>query len=251
MSDQLEGFDPDRYIMLSDAFSLVSNMHESARPLTVRKFLIGIALHGNQSGVCGYANRFKESYVRLDSEVTAPYRSKQEKGEAIPIDFWRIGMALDHEAAASFAANNLGHISELTASELPYRMRDTGDGGLQNERVQLIQLANDVHFFRAPLEALASDPQWQAWGDVAQALENRRKHGRPAEWKWDQVKVALTIEAARYPSIIDAGPGPIVQFINTEMAQLHYGGVPDQKDVYAYARLFSEVIGEPQEPPPS
>ena len=234
-----KGFDPEHDISLSGALDLVMHMHPSAKPLTVRKFLIGIAVHDNESGICGYAERFEESYVRIDRTEASPFRGTPECFVGIPCDFWRIGMAIDDDARGCFAANNLGHITEITASELPYRMRDMAYGELQNERVNLAQFAWGVHFPRRRLIALAEDLQWQEWGDVPLAVQNRGKRGRPAAWKWDEVKAALTIEAAQNPAILKGGAGPLVQFINGEMRRLHYEQLPDRKDVDAYVRHFS------------
>ncbi|OYX67028.1 MAG: hypothetical protein B7Y88_04190 [Sphingomonadales bacterium 32-64-17] len=244
-----KGFDPEHDISLSQAVDVVMHMHPSAKPLTVRKFLIGIAVHDNESGICGYAARFEESYVRIDRPDTSPFRAPPDVFVAIPSDFWRIGMAINNDARSSFEANNLGHITEVTASELPYRMRDKAYGDLQNERVNLTQFAWGVHFPKNSLMALAEDPQWQAWGDVALALQNRGRRGRPPAWKWDEVKAALTIEAAQNPEILNGGAGPIVQFINYEMRQRHYEQIPDRKDVDAFVRHFSWLWAE-DEPPP-
>ncbi|MEZ5744354.1 MAG: hypothetical protein R3D89_11695 [Sphingomonadaceae bacterium] len=244
------GFDPEHDISLSGALDLVMHMHPTAKPLTVRKFLIGIAVHDNESGICGYAERFEESYVRIDRPDASMFRATPENFAAIPSDFWRIGMAIGEDARGCFAANNLSHITEVTASELPYRMRDMSYGELQNDRVDLAQFARGVHFPKQRLIALAEDPQWQAWGDVALLLQNRGKRGRPPAWKWDEVKAALTIEAAQNPEILEGGAGPIVQFINNEMRRLHYEQLPDRKEVDAYVRQFSWLWAEADEPPP-
>ena len=246
-----KGFDPVHDISLSEALDWVMHKHTFAKPLTVRKFLIGIAIHGNDSGILGYAERFEESYVRVDRLKVAPYRSPPESFTSIPNDFWQIGMALDHEAKDCFAANNLGHIMEIALGELPYRMRDMGHGELQTESVRLAQFAWGVHFPRQRLIALAEDPQWQAWGDVALALQNRGKRGRPQVWKWDEVKAALTVAVAQNPEILKDGPGAIVQFINSEMRRLHYDQIPDRKEVDAYVRHFSRLWGEPDTGPPA
>lgn len=226
------------------------HMHKTAKPRTVRKFLIGVALHGNESGICGYAERFEESYVRLDRSEVVSYLGEPETFSPISADFWRIGMAISDGAGASFAANNLSHETELTASELPYRMRDRTTLGIQNERVILTQSAWGVHFPRQRLTALAEDPQWQAWGDVALALRDRGMRGRPKVWKWDEVKVALTIEAAQNPEILRQGPGAIVQFINDELRHRHFEQIPDRKEVDAYVRRFSALWEPPELGPP-
>ncbi len=246
-----KGFDPANDIALADALNFVMGMHETARPLTVRKFIVGIAIHGNESGITAFAGHYEESYVRLDRTEPNVYRASPERFAAIPCDFWRIGMAIDENAGGCFANNNLGHITEMTASELPYRMRDMTHGELQNERVNLAQSAWGVHFPRHSLIALADDPEWQAWGHVALALQNRGKRGRPHTWKWDEVKAALTIEAARNPDILSGGSGPIIQFINDAMRQMHFEQLPDIKDVEAYARRFSGLWSESDLGPPA
>jgi hypothetical protein len=246
-----KGFDPDLYISLSQALDLVMHMHPSARPETVRKFLIGIAIHDIETGICGYSERFEESYVRIDRAEPSLYRATPEHFSAIPSDFWRMGMAMGNEAGRSFAVHNLGHVTELTVSELPYRMRDMPYGELQNERIRLTQFAWGVHFPKQTLIGLAEDPKWQVWADVALALRNRGMRGRPPAWKWDEVKAALTIEASRNPEILQKGPGPILQFINFEMRRLHHEQLPDRKDVDAYVRHFSWLwqTPDPDAPP--
>lgn len=245
-----KGFDSANDVALADALKLVMQMHEGAKPRTVRKFLVGIAIHGNESGISVFAERYEESYVRLDRAEADVFRAQPERLVSIPCDFWRIGMAIDADASGCFAASNLGHTTEMTGSELPYRMRDRTSGELHNERVRLSQLAWGVHFPRRSLIALAEDPNWQAWGNVASALQNRGRRGRPQVWKWDEAKVALTIEAARNPEIIRGGTGPIVQFINDEMRQMHFEQLPDIKDVEAYARRFFGLWSEPDLGPP-
>ena len=240
-----KGFDPEHDISLSEALDLVMHMHPSAKPLTVRKFLIGIAIHENQTGLCGFAQRFEESYVRIDRPEPTLFRGAPEYFMGIPHDFWRIGMAIDENASGCFAANDLGHVTTVSVSDLPYRLRDMSNGDLQNERVELAQFAWCIHFPKPKLIALAEDPQWQAWGDVSLALQNRGKRGRPATWKWDEVKVALTIEAARNPRLLGRGSGPIREFINSEMRRLHYEQIPDRNDVDRYVNLFSDLWGGP------
>ncbi|WP_292937298.1 MULTISPECIES: hypothetical protein [unclassified Novosphingobium] len=233
------GFDPEIDISLSDAFEAVRQMHTTATPLTVRKFLIGVALHGDQSGLAGYVSEYRESCVRIDRPDLSAFQVQPEHFTSIPCDFWRIGMAIGANAKAEFAVGNLGHITEMTASELPYRLRDRYSTDLQNERVSLSQIAYGIHFPKAQLLALAEDPGWQAWGAVSTAIDGRRKHGAPTQWKWDEVKVALTVEAARNPDILNQGAGPIRQFINDYMRQLHCDQLPERKEVQRYVERFS------------
>ncbi|MDA9918633.1 hypothetical protein N9D37_01980 [Erythrobacter sp.] len=247
----VNAFESRDFVPLSGALDVVRHMHTSAKPMTVRKFLVGIAIHGSDSGMLAYAERFDESYVRLDREHASVYHSSPRHFESIPNDFWRIGMACGEEANSSFAANSIDHNTELTVSELSPRIRDMAYGELQSERVRLTQIAVGIHFPLERLLALAKDPEWQAWGSVAQAISNRGKNGRPKEWKWDEVKSALTIEAARNPEILAGGAGKIIQFINDEMRHLHYEQLPDRKEVDAYVRHFSYLWAPPASDAPS
>ncbi len=244
-----KGFDPEHDISLSDAFALVKQMHPTATSLTVRKFIIGIAIHGNESRICGYAERFEESYVRIDDPEGGIYRGRPEHFASVDPDFWRIGMAITDNPEGSFAANNLHHVTDMTVGELPYRMRDMGNGELQSQKVRLSQFAWGVHFPKEDLIRLANDREWQAWGAVATALQNRGKRGRPPTWKWDEVKASLTIEAARNPAILAKGAGPIVQFINAEMRRRHWEQVPDRKEVDEYIDNFRWLWKTVPEPP--
>jgi hypothetical protein len=246
-----KGFDSQQDISLSSALCVVMHLHPSAKPETVRKFIVGIAIQSTDSGMLGYAERFEESYVRLDRKQTSVYRSSPERFAAIPTDFWRISMAVDENAKASFAADAIDHHTEMTASELPYRIRDSSYGELQSDRVRLSQIAKGIHFPLEKLIALARDAEWQAWGGVAAKLERRGKRGRPQTWKWDEVKSALTIEAARNPEILQGGAGGIVQFINDEMRRLHHEQIPDRKEVDDYVRHFSSLWAPPAAEPPA
>lgn len=247
------GFDPEIDISLADAFEAVRQMHKTAAPLSVRKFLVGIALQGKQSLITGFASCFREPYTRIDRPDLPAFQNPPEKFTSIPCDFWRIGMAIGPNAKAEFGNGNLGHITEMTASELPYRLRDRYPTELQNERVSLSQIAYSIHFPKAQLLVLAEDPGWQAWGAVSTAIDDRRKQGAPREWKWDEVKTALTVEAARNPEILTQGAGPIRQFINDRMRKLHYEQLPERKEVQRYADLFSFLWNslEDESPPPN
>ncbi len=245
------GFCPDTFITLGDACTTIAQIHKTAKPATIRKFLVGAAFYGNQSGLEGYAERFEESYVRLDRSDVGAYRATPETYSSIPRDFWRIQMALSEDAKRVFAVGNLSHITEMTVSELPYRLRDRGADSLQNERVCLSQFAWGVHFPREHLLALVEDPEWQAWGSVALALRIRGKQGHPKVWKWDEVKVALTIEAARNPEILKKGPGAIVQFMNDEFRHRHHEQIPERKEVDAYVKYFAALWAAPEEGAPT
>jgi hypothetical protein len=235
------GFDPDTDIALADAFEEVRQMHSSATPLTVRKFIIGAALNYRVSGLTGYAAEYQESFIRIDRPNLPAFRMPKDEFTSIPCDFWRIGMAIARNAKAEFEAGNLGHITEMTASDLPYRMRDRQSTALQNERVSLSQIAYGVHFPKAHFLALAEDPAWQSWGSISAAIDSRRQQGAPPKWKWDEVKVALTIEAAHNPDVLTQGAGPIRQFINDHMRHLHGEQLPERKEVDRYVALFSQL----------
>lgn len=235
------GFDPDTDIALADAFEEVRQMHPTATPLTVRKFIIGAALNGDQSGLTGFAAEYQESFIRIDRPHLPAFRMPKDEFTSIPCDFWRIGMAIGPQAGAEFASGNLGRITEMTASDLAYRMRDRHSSALQNERVSLSQIAYGVYFPKAHLLALAADPGWQAWGTISTAIDSRKQQGAPAKWKWDEVKAALTMEAARNADILTQGAGPIRQFINDHMRHLHGEQLPERKEVDRYVDLFSRL----------
>lgn len=237
---QETGYDPEYFISLADAFTLVSNMKKAAKPRTVRKFLIGAAMHGSQSGLEVFAEKYQESYTRIDRNCSQFTHTEYQA--RIPTDFWRICMAIEPEAPACFYHSNLAHISQMTMSELPYRMRDPSGGELQNEQVELFQMATDVHLAKKSLIELAKDGQWQHWGAIDKALAR----GRRPKWQWDKVIIALTREAASNPTILDEGVGPIVDFMKHEFEGLNDGGRPDDADMYYYARKLAVTYSEPE-----
>lgn len=240
-----EGFRNDEDISLLDAEMLVKELHPTATTLTIRKFLIGLPLHG---AISGYAESYREGFERLDELEHGPYDGGHDKFTSIPYDFWRIEMAILQDFASGCLANEV----EMTQSELPYRMRRAvGSSELENERVKLWQKATNIHFPKADLIRFADEREWQAWGSTAKALMDPRKKGRPAAWKWDEAKVALTIEASQRPAVLQSA-GSIVEFINDHMRMLHHDDLPNQKEVYAYARLFSGLWRkrDPNDSPP-
>jgi hypothetical protein len=240
-----EGFCNDEDISLFDAEMLVKARHPKAKTSTIRKFLVGLPLHG---AITGYAESYLEVFERLDEPQHGLYDGGLDKFTGIPCDFWRIEMAILQDFASGCLTNEV----KMTQSELPYRMRRAvGSGELENERVRLWQKATNIHFPKADLIRFAEEPEWQAWGSTATALINRRMNGRPAGWKWDEAKVALTIEASQRPAVLQ-NLGSIVAFINDQMQMLHHGDFPEKKDVYAYARLFSGLwrAPNPNDTPP-
>lgn len=238
-SKQASIFDAEDWMPLSEAYEYVRTLHPTATPLTVRKFLVAISFCQSQSLIGVYAETYRESAVRIDRDDAPLLRRICEQGESIPVDFWRLGMAMEPLADGSFKASNLASSTQLTVAELPYRMRDKGGGEIQSEQVELLQMAEGVHFQRDGLIALAVDPSWQRWWDLAyQIAGNRGARGRPASWSWDRVKVELTIEAARNPEILNFGPAPIVAYMTETMRQLHDDQIPDHKTFYEYANLF-------------
>jgi hypothetical protein len=230
-------FDSSIFVTLAGAVHLVKDIRPRANQLTIRKFLVGIAhpdIAGNDR-IEAFAERYHEAVFRID-EPHLPMRTvahpDDEIDTFIPEDFWRYMMAIEPEAEACFRVSNLGSEIEKRWDQLPYRFRKANDVDLPGMRCTLYQLAEGVHFPKAKLEAMVRDPAWQNWISTPSPA---RKRGRIPEWKWDEVKAALTKAASCDPALLTGGPGKIVEFMAAEFRTLHSDDHPDLSDLYAYA----------------
>jgi hypothetical protein len=230
-------FDRIYYVTLKEAVALVKSIRHRADTLTIRKFLVGV-VHPEIAGddrIDAYAERYQESVDRID-EPSLPMlkigHPDDEVDTFIPEDFWRYSMAIEPEAEACFDVSNLGSEIEKRWDQLPYRFRKANDVDIPGMRCTLYQLAEGIHFPRQKLEAIVRDPAWQKWIAKPSAA---RKRGRIPEWKWDEVKATLTIEASRDPSLLTSGTGKIVEFMAGEFRTWHHNDHPDLSDLYAYA----------------
>lgn len=224
-------FDKEHFVRLPSAIALVSDVRRRVSSLSARKFLVGIAKAGI---IDAFAERYTETVQRIDEVDLPMLRFAPEIGSVIPIDFWRYSLAVEAESEQCFRAGNLGNDYSIGFDQLPYRFRKNFAVELPDKRMRLFQLAEGVYFPRADLEAYLRDPKWQSW--IAEP-EPSRKRGRIPEWKWDEVKAALTREAASDSDLLKQGTGAIVNFMAAEFRHLHDEQQPDLSELYAYAQL--------------
>jgi hypothetical protein len=235
MATSYDYFDPEYHVPLGEAVGLVKSVRPTGKvtSLTIRKFLVGLAHSGE---VDTFAKRFSEVIVHNDEPELPAYRSRWNPSDSLPIDFWRYSIATGASAQERFAESTVGNDFETTWDRLDRRIRK--NDAFSGSRCRVMQNAERVYFPRQEVEAYARDPNWQRWIRLIDESEIEKKRGRIQIWKWDQVKASLTMEAARDPSILTGGTGPIVQYMISEFRTLHYDQHPDISELYEYARLF-------------
>lgn len=219
------------FISLSDLYAELRAMKPSSRPETIRKFIVGISTNTYQSGIVAYAVQYLESYFRLDFPERGAYRTPLEQNCSIPHDFWHIGLVSDH---GGFECGNLCGDRHIFEFELPTRIRSILYADSERQRVHLMQQANSIYFERESVISLAQDPEWQAWGSVRTAL----KTGRPPEWKWDQLKAQLIIEAVRNPDLLKSGRAEIVAYVNEYLQNERNNQRPEPWQVYQFVNML-------------
>lgn len=229
-------FDPEYYVPLGEAVGLVKSVRPNGNVtlLTIRKFLVGL---GHSGEIDTFAKRYSEVIVHTDEPELGPYRSTWNPSDSLPIDFWRYSIATGEFAKECFEAGNVGNDFATTWDRLDRRIRK--NDLFSGSRCRVTQNAEQVYFPRQEVEAYARDPNWQRWIRLIDESEIEKKRGRIPIWKWDQVKASLTMEAARDPSILEGGTGPIVQYMISEFRTLHYEQHPDISELYEYARLLT------------
>lgn len=246
------GLDPEHWISIPDAIALIQRLKSDGSTRDIRKALVGALIHGSQSYLEAVALEYRKGYDRIEREQPTVYRAPPECPHFLKTGFWRIGMAWDQYADHAFATGDFLFIGEVYQSELPYRMRDRS-AELNNERVRLWQEASGVHVGRQVVEAIFRDRQWRQWGEIRGAVlaNDPQGRGKAPKWKWDDVAASLALEASVNPEILRNGSGPIIQFVNDEMARLCFGDVPDPADVSRFARRYSNLWApEGHVPPP-
>lgn len=245
------GFDLERFVRIQDVSALILEIRPNAREAVIRKSVVGAFMHQNESGCPGFAERFEASFVRIDEREPSVFQGRLEEMCLIDQEFWKPHMATGQCADILFASGCITLTEEVPMSTLPYRLRDRMTEGHQNQRVRLTLRAQGIHLEREAIRALVSDQAWKKWGELEPAVKDKGKRGRPAEWKWNEVKALLAIEASRNPQILTGGVGPIVRFMIDEMRQLHYDQIPDDLGpFYDFAHLF-DGLGDVEDPPPS
>lgn len=233
------------WISSSEAVAEVMRSKTKIKALTARKILVGMAARANLSS---YATTYSEKVTEIDEFTgTGPGMGNRNLGsvsnEAVPYDFWRYFHAVQYGALEDFLAGNFRVLLEVPADEVPPRFYGYYMFATPPPRVNLIQTAAGVHFCRDELMELLSDPDWQRWSRIFNHADRSRERGWKPKWAWDEAKAALTVHASAYPALIRNGVGPIVEELNQIFSIISGGDGPDQKEVYAYARLIVSQLG--------
>lgn len=224
--------DNAKWVPLNRAYQITHKLRPRALDRTIRKFLIAILIHQDQSGARAKAKKFTEYYEKIDREIMPDYISPEEYDQDIPNDFWQIGMALNLNAEQDFIQGNITSKRKILNSELPYRLRGTDN---DDDEVTLFQTATDIHLESNALIGLAQDSSWQRWSDI-KSITDRGKRGRPQEWKWDDIKARFTVEVARNPEILNQKPAQIIKWFIDALAHEHNGQTPEVKEIRPYVK---------------